>query len=242
MPALAFYIDAPLQSWGASSKFQYRETNAFPTKSALVGLIAGALGIDKHGSSEASELQPIADLKLTVVRIEKGQPTPTRFTDFHTVGGGYDKKATLWEKMSIPKKASGAPFGTVITRRSYLTDAKFIAIWEGNAATINQVKAALLDPVWGVWFGRKTCLPASPMSPQIGESRQAALDALLEFLPNHATAPLEQFEFQEEVDAGSSTDGTFYQSDQPVAFGQHHGAVPSPYRARGIRQHRPPKP
>ena len=108
MPALAFYIDAPLQSWGASSKFQYRETNSFPTKSALIGLLAAALGIDKHGANEATDLQAIANLKLTVVRLNKPKQQPSRLTDFHTVGGGYNKKALLWEKMSIPKKASGA--------------------------------------------------------------------------------------------------------------------------------------
>ena len=39
MDSLAFYLDAPLQSWGASSKFQHRQTNSFPTKSAVVGLL-----------------------------------------------------------------------------------------------------------------------------------------------------------------------------------------------------------
>ena len=239
MPTLAFYIDAPLQSWGASSKFQHRETNGFPTKSAIVGLIAGALGIDKYGSTEVTDLQPIADLKLTVVRINKGQQMSSRFTDFHTVGGGYNKKATLWEKMSIPKKASGAPFGTVITRRSYLTDANFVALLEGDEDMLNQIHTALLDPAWGIWFGRKTCLPASPLSPHVGDSRQAALDRLLSFLPGHTITPLERFEYQEEIDAATHIDGTFHQSDQPIAFGQHHGAVPAAYRARSIRQHRP---
>ncbi|HBR94997.1 MAG TPA: type I-E CRISPR-associated protein Cas5/CasD [Opitutae bacterium] len=241
MSALAFYIDAPLQSWGASSKFQYRETNAFPTKSALVGLIAAALGIDKHASDEAEHLKALSDLKLTVVRIELAQRTPSRLTDFHTVGGGYDKKAPLWEKMSIPKKASGAAFGTVITRRSYLCDTSFVAIWEGDAATLARVQAALLDPVWGVWFGRKTCLPASPLTPTLGEDRQKAFDALLERLPEQTPTSLEAFEYQEELQSDSEQDSSFYQSDQAIAFGQHHGAVPAAYRARNIRQHRPVK-
>jgi CRISPR system Cascade subunit CasD len=239
MSALAFYIDAPLQSWGASSKFQYRETNSFPTKSALIGLIAAALGIDKHGADETNKLRTLTDLKLTVVRVEKPEHKPSRMMDFHTVGGGYDKKAPLWEKMSIPKKASGAPFGTVITRRSYLTDASFIAILEGELETLQQVHSALMDPVWGVWFGRKTCLPASPLTPTMGEERQQAFDALLERLPEQTAAPIEQFEYQEEIDVSSPTDGSFYQSDQPIAFGQHHGPVPAPYRARNIIQHRP---
>lgn len=239
MPTLAFYIDAPMQSWGASSRFQYRETNAFPTKSALVGLIAGALGIDKHHPAEAEQLRPLGDLKLTVVRLQKSNVSPSRFTDFHTVGGGYDKKAPLWEKMSIPQKASGAPFGTVITRRAYLTDASFAALFEGDLALLKRIQAALLDPVWGVWFGRKTCLPASPLTPTLGADRQDALNQLLDRLPQMKAAPLAQFEYQEEVASSDDADGVFYQSDQPVAFGQHHGAVPAPYKARGIAQRRP---
>ena len=239
MPALAFYIDAPMQSWGASSKFQYRETNPFPTKSALVGVIAAALGIDKHGADEATSLQSIVDLKLTVVRLDRSTKKASRFTDFHTVGGGYNKNRSLWDKMSIPQKASGAPFGTVITRRSYLSDTTFAAILEGHAESLQHVQAALLDPTWGVWFGRKTCLPASPLTPTIGADRQLALNALLDFLPNHAPVPLDQLEYQEELEAGTEIDGSFHQSDQPIAFGQHHGSVPAAYRARAIRQHRP---
>lgn len=233
MPALAFYIDAPLQSWGASSKFQYRESNAFPTKSALVGIIAAAMGIDKNSEHEEAELKPLINLIATVVKIQKTGRPVTRITDFHTVGGGYDKKSSL-EKMHIPPKASGAAFGTVITKRSYLNDAAFIAILEGEQSLLENVQSALFDPTWGVWFGRKTCLPASPLTPTLADDAQSALDQLLERLPQHAPTPLEQFEYQQET-----TDGTFYQSDQPVAFGQHHGAVPTAYRARGIHHHRP---
>jgi len=239
MPSLAFYIDAPMQSWGASSKFQYRETNPFPTKSALVGLIAGALGIDKTHANESALLQPIADLKLTVVRLQKAKTAVSRLSDFHTVGGGYNKKTPLWQKMSIPQKASGAPFGTVITHRSYLTDARFVALLEGEQEVLQRIQSALLDPVWGIWFGRKTCLPASPLTPTLGDTRQDAFEQLLQALPDLEPAPLEQFEYQEEVTSPQTADGIFYQSDQPTAFGQHHGAVPSAYRARGIRQHRP---
>ncbi|YCM44045.1 type I-E CRISPR-associated protein Cas5/CasD [Verrucomicrobiaceae bacterium 227] len=240
MPTLAIYLDAPMQSWGASSKFQYRETGAFPTKSALIGLLAAAAGIDKHAPDEAEKLAPLTDLKLTVVKIPKPKIPTSRLTDFHTVGGGYDWRASLREKMSIPKKASGAPFGTVITRRSYLTDAVFIALFEGDPATLDQMKAALLDPVWGVWFGRKTCLPATPLTPTIGASPQGALDAISQIIPGLECLPLADLEYQTEVPPGETPyEGTFYQSDQPTAFGAHQGPVPAPYRSRGIIHHRP---
>ena len=234
MPALAFYIDAPLQSWGASSKFQNRETNSFPTKSALIGILAAALGIDKWDSDEAEKLQVLTALKMTVVKLLKEKAPITRLSDFHTIGGGYDKNKSLREKMSISSKASGGPFGTVITRRSYLNDARFIALFEGEQSLLKKIQIALLNPTWGLWFGRKHCLPATPLSPTLGKDKQAALDALLVILPEYQPQDLEAFEYQKESDAG-----VFYQSDQPVAFGQHHGAVPQPYTARGIVHHRP---
>lgn len=238
MQALAFYIDAPLQSWGASSKYQYRETNNFPTKSAIIGILAAALGIDKHSTDEAEKIVPLADLKFTAVKIPKAQAS-TLLTDFHTIGGGYDKASSQREKMSIPRKASGAPFGTVITRRTYLTDASFVAILEGNEATIESLKNALLNPVWGIWFGRKTCLPATPLTPTTGKDTQQAFDTLLDQLPDLNAAPLDSFERLEEINSDEETQGDYYQSDQPIAFGQHFGPVPAAYRARGIRHHRP---
>jgi len=54
-------------------------------------------------------------------------------------------------------------------------------------------------------------------------------------LPDREPTTLETFDYQEEAE-----DGVFFQSDQPVAYGAHHGSVPAPYRARGLRQHRHP--
>jgi hypothetical protein len=159
--------------------------------------------------------------------------------DFHTVGGGYDRKASDYEKSSIPRKASGAPFGTVITRRSYLNDAVFVALFEGPNELVNRVREALANPVWGVWFGRKCCLPATPVIPSIAPSRQEAFDLLLEKDARWKTAALEDWEHQEETTPADPRDGIFYQSDHPVAFGQHHGPVPAPYQSRGIHHHRP---
>lgn len=238
MSALSFYLDAPLQSWGASSKFQFRETNSFPTKSAIIGLLAAALGIDKHASDETERLAPLAALRFTVVKLPKSAPA-TRLTDFHTVGGGYDKDASARERMSIPRKASGAPFGTVITRRSYLMDVAFAAIVEGPKEVLEQVSSALSDPVWGVWLGRKTCLPATPLTPTLAGDRASAFAALLQILPGHQSAPLESCEYQEEWTVEQAEGGISYQSDQPRAFGSHHGPIPAPYRSRGIRHHRP---
>jgi CRISPR-associated protein Cas5/CasD subtype I-E len=227
---LAFLIDAPMQSWGASSKFQRRETESWPTKSALVGVFAAALGIDKHSPNESQKLAPLAALSFSVFRWPKKYPS-LRLTDFHTIGGGYDKFDS-WEKLHIPSKAGdGSAFGTVITRRSYLMDARFIALFQGDRSTLEAIAAALLDPVWGVWFGRKACIPAEPLSPIIATN------------PREALAVIQQ-KLSRDVAGGTNLEGltempgpgSYYQSDQPLGFGQHHGSIPEAYHTRSVRR------
>ena len=228
--SLAFLIDAPMQSWGASSKFQRRETESWPTKSALIGVIAAAMGIDKHSPDEADQLAPLTQFAFSVFRWPKDHPS-IRLSDFHTIGGGYDKRRSS-EILHIPRRASGVPVdNAVLTRRTYLTDARFIAIFQGEMAVLERISAALLDPVWGIWFGRKTCIPAMPLSPVLAETPREALAKLLQQL-GEDTAVADQLEGLTESDGP----GVWYQADQPVAFGKHHGPVPEAYHARPVRR------
>ncbi len=92
------------------------------------------------------------------------------------------------------------------------------------------LKSTLLNPVWGVWFGRKTCIPASPLSPVIAPSPREALAALLHTL-GREVAEIETLEGVTE----SEGEGAWFPMDQPSAFGHHHGAVPAPYHSRPVR-------
>lgn len=232
---LGFLIDSPMMSWGSSSRFNRRETDAFPTKSAIVGLLAAALGIDKHADDEAERLAPLAALRFTVLRIPRpAAPMPMRLSDFHTVGGGYVAKNSVFERMSIPRKASGgASANAVITHRTYLTEARFIALLDGPQVFLETLAAALLDPVWGIWFGRKTCLPAFPLGPVVASSHQAAVNSILKN-PGIAPPELTTFEGVTEDDGPDA----WHPADQPHSFGAHHGPVPAPYQSRPVRHHR----
>lgn len=50
MATLLLRLAAPLQAWGADSKFETRKTGREPTKSGVIGLLAAALGLrrDEH--------------------------------------------------------------------------------------------------------------------------------------------------------------------------------------------------
>ena len=45
MATLLLRLAAPLQAWGADSKFETRKTGREPTKSGVIGLLAAALGL-----------------------------------------------------------------------------------------------------------------------------------------------------------------------------------------------------
>ncbi|MEU9417472.1 type I-E CRISPR-associated protein Cas5/CasD [Streptomyces sp. NPDC048272] len=72
-------LAAPLQSWGAVSRFSRRDTHSRPTKSAVIGLCAAALGMKRT--------DPVDDLAALEFGVRADHPgTPVR--DYHSVGAG----------------------------------------------------------------------------------------------------------------------------------------------------------
>jgi len=217
---LAFYVDAPLQSWGVSSQFDRRNTELHPTKSGVVGILAAALGIDFDSLTEEAEIAELAGLRMTTYGIDKNAGySAARLTDYHTIGGGWQEThkkdpANLFAKLSVPRSAnSPAPWGVVQTWRCYLVDAKFVVFLEGNSEVLEKCRASLENPKYGVWFGRKSCIPSTHLSPVIAGSICDALVALSRRidcpnLPSMVTSRLEE----------RYGDGAWFQRDQPISF------------------------
>jgi len=174
MKHLALYLRAPLQSWGASSKFGDRGTLDAPTRSGLLGLLAAACGVDKNDEARDREwLARAAKLSVAVLAFRRGDRMP----DYHTVGARYDRDDP-WQKRMIPTTPDGKPRGTDLTHRDYLADSVFGAVLSGDDTLVDEMAAGLADPVWGVWLGRKSCIPTEPILAGVFESDDAARDAL----------------------------------------------------------------
>lgn len=165
---LALYLDAPLQSWGYASKFDRRTTLTHPTRSGILGMLCAAAGIDR---ADEGGLARVSRAAITVYVFEQRG----RLIDYHTVGGGYDTGAT---PLNVPHTAEGKPRGTVITHREYLESSRFGAIVSGEAPLIAELGAAMRNPVWGVWLGRKSCIPSSPVFRGLYPSEAEAAAAL----------------------------------------------------------------
>ena len=94
--------------------------------------------------------------------------------------------------------------------RQYLADAAFGVLLEGDASLMHQIAGALANPVWGVWLGRKACIPTAPVLAGVTADRDAALRLLIQ------GKPLMSFARQEEV--ANFADGRDSLPDMPVSF------------------------
>ena len=144
---LALRLEGPLQSWGFDSQYNRRNTGLMPTKSAIAGICCAALGLPRGSEEEKEFLGLFATVRMTAIAIPrkavKKELPVRRLQDYHTVQN--------------TRRASGAVNNDcVLTYRQYLTDAAFGVLLEGSKTLLTQIADALVDPVWGIWLGRKT--------------------------------------------------------------------------------------
>lgn len=218
---LALLLDGPLQSWGHASRFERRTTALHPTRSGVLGLIAAALGIDKHAPDEAAQLARLAKLRFTTVKLDKRKNRLIqRLEDYHTVTG--------------IRRASGKvdEDATVQTYRHYLLDARFGVLLDGPAALLEEIAAALRNPKWGVWLGRKCCVPATPVLAAPPGDRAAAWRQLLHRAGLTGEEQLEHFDHVLEVPP--TEPGADLIEDTPVGYGQPIGERHAPRWIRRI--------
>jgi CRISPR system Cascade subunit CasD len=162
---LTLYLDAPLQSWGYQSRFDRRTSLSYPTRSGIIGMICAAMGVDRADTKGLKCFEP---LTLSVYTFRQGR----RLVDFHTVGGGWDKKIN---PQCVVPKADGKPGQTVVSRREYLQHSRYGVILQVDKTLGKRIAVAMINPIWGIWLGRKSCIPASPVFQGQFESEHDAL-------------------------------------------------------------------
>ncbi|HON48827.1 MAG: type I-E CRISPR-associated protein Cas5/CasD [Kiritimatiellia bacterium] len=172
---LALYFDAPLQSWGYASKFDRRTTLAHPTRSGVIGLLCAASGVDRTDTEKLQYLDEA--LEIEAYTFKQG----TRLIDYHTVGGGYDPET---QKASVCKTGKGEVRKknkvslAVLTYREYLEDTRCGAVVSGEAGLIRELAGHVENPVWGIWLGRKACVPAARVFEGVHADCASAVAAL----------------------------------------------------------------
>lgn len=191
---LTFTLAAPLASFGGVAVGERRASADHPMKSAILGLVAGALGIER---TEDEAHLALAEDWLYGARIEDlPSRAPRRLmTDFHTAqppGRGHKmRSATRREELE------GDKANAILTYREYRTDCSYtIALWPSTTAPrhgAEAIAAALRHPIFMPYAGRKSCPLMLPMAPHILEA-----ETLEDAFAAHDAASVKQAAFRAE--------------------------------------------
>lgn len=196
MHTLLLRLCGPMQSWGVQSRFTVRDTGLEPSKSGVVGLLCAALGIDR---ADDAALQPLAALRMGVRADREGALK----VDYHTA------KDVL--------KAGGGSKETEVSRRYYLADACFLVGLESDdLPLLGRIHAALKNPVWPLFLGRKAFVPAEPPYLPDGLRENTDLETALKVYPP-LTARLSSNQARLILE---DVDGYLVRPDQPLSFSQ----------------------
>lgn len=200
MHTLLLRLCGPMQSWGVQSRFTVRDTGLEPSKSGVVGLLCAALGIDR---ADDAALQPLAALRMGIRADREG----VLKMDYHTA------KNVL--------KAGGGIKETEVSRRYYLADACFLAGLEGeDLLLLQRLHAALKNPVWPLFLGRKAFVPSEPPYLPDGLKENTDLENALRAYPpltGRLSSHQARLVLEDPV-------GYLVRPDQPLSFGQRRFA------------------
>lgn len=181
-----------MQSWGLQGKFDRRDTAPLPTKSGVIGLICAALGIERDDRTHIAE---IASLDMSVITIKRG----SLMEDFHTAGCG-----AVRDDARVQKACGGET--QAVTRRKYLADASFAVVVFGNPNAIERIAAALDNPKWGTYLGRRSCIPSRPILEVVVDTKEKVRTELTKLGVAPGAAVL------------SDGVGKVFQNDVPIDF------------------------
>ena len=186
---LILRFDAPLQAWGDVAMDPWRPTRAFPSRSALAGLLASALGWRYRDADRTTALQ---DALAYAVREDRRAEV---IRDYQTADLGAIGKQG-WTRWGIETRGGASAEGTHILEKFYLADGAFtIALGlrdtDGDVK-IDQLEAALRHPARPLFLGRRGCPPASPLLPSRSESARIAAETPLDALVQRWLAPTDR--------------------------------------------------
>ena len=159
---LVFVLHGPIAAFGGVAVGERRGGEARPARSALLGLLAAALGIERSAAEAHAAMEHGYGVG---VRIDAPGVT---FTDFHTA---QVPPARRGERHATRRAELDAePLETILSRRDYRTDSLFtVAVWARPDAptSLADLKAALLRPAFCLSIGRKSCPLGLPPGPEI---------------------------------------------------------------------------
>ncbi len=163
---LVLQLYGALSSWGEIAVGEQRSTSNRPSKSAVLGLVAASLGIER------SKHEKLTSLYTGFSFASRSRTGESVLADFHTAQSA---PAPSLKKKRVETRADALRIaaektGTMLSRREYLMDAVArVTIWpkSGASYSLEDVQQALRFPVYALYLGRRCCPLGLPLSPQI---------------------------------------------------------------------------
>lgn len=181
-PFLCFRLHGPLASWGDVAVGERRPSMPHPSRSAILGLVGAALGVRRDD----------ADAWETMDRAfgfaSRTDAPGELLVDFHTAQGPEEKLLRAAEKLARKEERSWhrpatrraeldfprATLDTLLSSRQYRVDALWtVALWISDDRapwSLAEVSAALRQPRFVPYLGRKSCVVDLPLEPQVFEA------------------------------------------------------------------------
>lgn len=164
---LVFDLAAPLASFGAAAPGSIRDSEGTPSRGALLGLIAAALGIRRDEPDRHAALSAALRFASRVNR--SGDSRLLR--DYHTAQAPKEAalkgrpRQTRRDELAVPKQG----LSTVLSDRYYHTDfvATAGAAVQGDEFDAEMLAERLRRPRFTLYLGRKSCPLHWPLHPQV---------------------------------------------------------------------------
>jgi len=165
---LVFRLYGPMASWGDVAVGTYRPTFDHPSKSAVMGLLAAAIGIRRD---EEVKLRKMAESYDFAVRVDA---SGTMLRDYHTSqvppsGTGRNTKifATRKDELAVSK----SDLKTILSTRDYYCDAVYtVCLWcktDEVPYSLETLAQKLKEPEFVLYLGRKSCPLALPVAAKV---------------------------------------------------------------------------
>lgn len=163
MRFLLFTLYAPMGSFGEIAVGERRMSWVRPGRSAILGMVAAAKGIERTDEDAHRQLE--TGLYYAVRMDAPGRP----FIDYHTTqtpkARGFATRRKELELRSV---------NTVLSSREWRVDAYFtVALWPRPDSTVelDGIANALKHPCFTLYVGRKSAPLGLPLNPEIVEAK-----------------------------------------------------------------------
>ena len=162
MRFLLFTLYAPMGSFGEIAVGERRMSWARPGRSAILGMVAAAQGIER--TDEAAHHALEASLHYAVRTDAPGRP----LIDYHTAQTPKARRGRTFATRR--QELESDDLNTVLSSREWRSDAYFtIALWPrlGEAVDLDGIANALRRPHFVLYVGRQSAPLGLPLNPEI---------------------------------------------------------------------------